>query len=363
MTATVSLSWALVIATYQRQTILPVCLKLAAEQTRKPSEIIVVDSSDDWEHTRHKVMDELAAHHPEIRWVYVAAEQRSSAFQRNQGTQLATADVVFLIDDDSFMYPTCAEEIMRVYEADPDEQILGVQAFPEETPPASSANQANHQEKHYSIEGRTQSLSRGRFRTLFRSFWKHLLLMDSQVNFIPYDGCYPSHPLPPSVEQLNVELDRFLAGFRMTFRRHAILKEPFEPLLRYNTAWEDIDASYRVSRHGILLTALDAKLHHFYSASGRVSRFHIAALASLNQAICLRKYSTNLQRDICVFYSLMARRVLAESIKDGLTRRWSFPQLRGIVTAIRYSIQVFTLPQEAVAEWYPCLQKKILESS
>jgi len=40
------LSWAVVIATYQREKILPQCLKLAIGQTRQPSEVIVVDASD-----------------------------------------------------------------------------------------------------------------------------------------------------------------------------------------------------------------------------------------------------------------------------------------------------------------------------
>ena len=37
------LTWALVIATYQRAHILPRCLRLAVQQTRLPTEIIVVD--------------------------------------------------------------------------------------------------------------------------------------------------------------------------------------------------------------------------------------------------------------------------------------------------------------------------------
>jgi glycosyltransferase involved in cell wall biosynthesis len=57
-------------------------------------------------------MAEIASISSDILWVYNSAEHRSSTLQRNQGLQLATADVVFLLDDDSLMYPTCAEEIM-----------------------------------------------------------------------------------------------------------------------------------------------------------------------------------------------------------------------------------------------------------
>src|SRR5262249_34568845 len=93
-----TLTWALVIATYRREHILPRCLRLAAQQTRPPAEVIVVDASPNWEKTRDEILASVAAAHPAIRWAYVAAEQRSSAFQRNQGVRLAGADILFLID-------------------------------------------------------------------------------------------------------------------------------------------------------------------------------------------------------------------------------------------------------------------------
>ncbi len=49
-------------------------------------------------------MDELAANSPASRWQYLQAQRASSAAQRNQCIELVTADIVFLIDDDSFMY-------------------------------------------------------------------------------------------------------------------------------------------------------------------------------------------------------------------------------------------------------------------
>ena len=69
------------------------------------------------------------SHHTKIRWTYVAAARRSSASQRNQGVRLSTADILFLIDDDSLMYPDCAEQIMRIYEADKDKAVSGINAI------------------------------------------------------------------------------------------------------------------------------------------------------------------------------------------------------------------------------------------
>jgi GT2 family glycosyltransferase len=353
-----SLSWGLVVATYQREKVLPLCLKLAIEQTRKPTEIIIIDASDNWESTRDTVMAEIASKSSDIRWVYTCAEHRSSTLQRNQGLQLATADVVFLFDDDSLMYPTCAEEIMRIYEADTEGVVKGVQADSVDHPPSElvtsdSKKQTGWSEKWFSY---------GIISFFQRLIWKHLFLMDAGLLFLPYDGDFPKHEIPASVEKLNVHPVQLLQGYRMTFRRDAILKEIFEPLLRYYAAGEDLDASYRVSRHGPLLVALDAKVHHFQSASGRLPRFKVSVLSALNQALCLRKHSSDLNRNRQLFYRLMARRVLAETLKDALSRRWDLPQARGILVALKYSSKLFTLPDEELAEWYPFFQHEFLVS-
>lgn len=357
MSTAVQLSWGLVIATYHREKVLPICIKLAVEQTRRPIEVVIVDASDYWETTRDTIMRDIASQHPDIRWVYRVAEQRSLTVQRNQAIRLATSDVVFLFDDDSLMYPTCAEEVMRVYEADPTQIVKGVQSNPHAVPPTDPKVSDS---KHYSAESQGWYSGYGFLSAIYRFFWKNLLLMESTINFIPYDGCYPTHTLPPTVQQLNVVPELFLAGFRMTFRREAILKEPFESLLRYYAAWEDVDASYRVSRQGPLLTASDSYVHHFYSASGRINRLQIAALSSLNQAIFLRKYSNNLSRDRRTFYQLIARRLVAEILKDTLSRRWHFPQLRGVLVALKYAPSVFSLPVEELTDWYPALQQQII---
>ncbi|MDY6992966.1 MAG: glycosyltransferase, partial [Pseudomonadota bacterium] len=110
-----SLTWALVVPTYQRQNVLLRCLRLAAQQSWLAKEIIVVDASDNWTETHSKIMQGLALEYPAIDWQHVHARALSSAIQRNQGIELATADIIFLIDDDALMYPDCAETVMDIY--------------------------------------------------------------------------------------------------------------------------------------------------------------------------------------------------------------------------------------------------------
>lgn len=350
------LSWGLVVATYQRDQILPQCLRLAVEQTCKPLEIIVVDASDNWEVTRNKVMAEIAID-SSIRWVYTPAKHRGLPLQRNQGLELATADVLFFLDDDSLLYPDFAEEIMKVYEADADGLIAGVQGTLVDYLPS---NVEVHDEKKSVGWNWDQWLP---FITTFQRFiWKNIFLMNNEVLCVPYYGDFPEYDVPQPILDLNARFMRIFHGCRMTFRREVIAKERFEPLLLYYALNEDMDASYRVSSHGLLVEAQNAKLHHFQSNSGRLPRFIVTALSALNQAVCIRRHSNNIQRDRFRFYLLTSRRVVAELFKDTLSRRWTLPQARGILTAFRYAPIVFTLPEDELAKWYPQFQKEFVSS-
>jgi len=353
-TAMTKLTWGLVIATYNREKILPECLKLAIAQTRPPSEIIVVDASAHWEATRDRVMAEIASAALPLRWVYEKAVQPGLTQQRNQGIDRATADVVFLIDDDSLMYSTCAEEIMRVYEADSGGEVCGVQASLVDQPPSEVTIADERKQTGWSP---SQNLSANRLR---RWIWRYLFLMNAEELWIAYDGAMPQHKLPDSIAQLEVCPMPLFHGCRMTYRREAIAQTKFESMLWAYASLEDLDASYRASQRGILVEATAAKLHHFNSSSGRLSRYQVSALSALNQVACLKKYSNNLERDRRKFYLLMARRILAELCKDLLSRRWTLPQMRGLLTAWRQADRIFATPSNQLDQWYPAFQKALV---
>jgi glycosyltransferase involved in cell wall biosynthesis len=211
------LTWALVVATYMREDVLPRCLRLGAAQSRPPLEIIVVDSSPGWESTRERVLREIAPLWPGIRWHYVEAVRRSLTSQRNQGVRAASADVVFLFDDDSLMYPDCAAEIMRVYDADIGRSVVGVNATNVAVPPDASLG--------CQVKAPTEFTTAKNYGHV--AGWVRRRLHADDI-FIPYDRSVPAHPLPTAVAALPV--DRWLmgAGWGMTFRREIALAEPFE---------------------------------------------------------------------------------------------------------------------------------------
>jgi colanic acid/amylovoran biosynthesis glycosyltransferase len=343
-----SLSWSLVVATYNRQDVLPRCLALAAGQTRPPLEIIVVDASPDWDAARARVMSELSVHHPNVRWEYVQARRRCLTAQRNQGIRLSSADVLFLIDDDSLMYPDCAEQVLKVYEADKERQVAGVMANEEATPPdaAPVADQAATSEPGVS-----------RLRELKDRLLYWLGVMDY---LLPYDAGEDTRPLPPSLAGLNVLPRARLYGAWMTFRREVVEREPFDEILDAYAYLGDCDESYRAARHGALALACDARLCHLQARGGRLSVYTLSTFGALNALVLHRLHSSDLRRSISLYRSFLLKQCALQALRDLSHRDLSFPRARGIRVAIGMFAKVFTADKRALREWYPTLQKELI---
>jgi len=353
-------TWSLIIATLNRESELKISIALAAAQSRRPKEIIIVDASSNWMATRDEIAKILAPQ-PKITLIYLDADERSLTVQRNQGIAAATSDVVFLFDDDTFMHPDCAAEIMRIYEADTNLTLAGVQAdLSEVSPHCVDAVDVSMTRR---AVGGAQMFSDGfRSSAIVGWLWRELFLMDAGKLFIPY---HQSHwPKGMGVELTGLDIDpvRLFHGCRMTFRREIVVAEPFESLFLSYSPGEDLDCSYRASRHGALVTSRRAKVHHFETASSRINRYKVSLLQALNQALCIRRHATDLERTRACYYSLMRRRLLAEFLKDSLSGRCSLPQFRGLISAIRRSPQIFRMTDDELARHYPEIQRRILES-
>jgi GT2 family glycosyltransferase len=262
---------------------------------------------------------------------------------------------VFLLDDDSLLHRTCAEKILEVYDTDERCEVAGVQAsVVEETPDGVLVP----------IERKQTGADSWRWtrgNAVVETFYRRILLMNRMEIFIPYDGELPRLAVPDALARLNVTPVSLFWGCAMTFRRSVIAEVGFEPCFIRYAAGEDHDASYRASRRGALLIALDARLKHVAAASGRTSRFATTALSALNQAFLLRKHSTDLNRDLHRYDRLMRRRLLAELLKDLLSGRWTFPQAKGIGYSIRTARELFQRSMDELPQWYGALQAELLD--
>jgi glycosyltransferase involved in cell wall biosynthesis len=344
-----SLSWSLVVSTYNRQDVLPRCLALAARQTRPPLEIIVVDASHDWETMRARVLTELAPGHPQIRWEYVQAERRSLTAQRNQGIRMARADILFLIDDDSLMYPDCAEQVMRIYEADTGRQVAGVMAEEALMPPDVPGSAS---EQPGSLPPPPSRL---------RRLKDHLLAWLRVGDYLqPYDSRPLSWDLPQSLQGLNVMPTARLYGAWMTSRRELVERERFEEVLDAYSYLEDADISYRLARYGHLVLAIDARLCHLRAAGGRLSIFTLATMGAMNALVLHRLHSPDVRRSISLYRSFLLKQFFVQGLRDVASKDTSFPRAHGVLVALNLFQRVFTSSKEELRRWYPRFQEELL---
>lgn len=351
------LTWSLVIATFNRPEVLKAAILLALNQSWPPAQLIVVDASDEWRKTRDLVLADYVVQSTSTKIEYLAATDKSLARQRNQGLLLATSDIVFFFDDDSLMFPDCAEHIMSIYEKDIDCLVAGVQADLTDEIPAGVVLSGGRK-----VTG-SQGQPRGKnnlLRSCTRWAWRNVFLMDSAKLFIPYDGAYYPRPIPEQLIRYNVRPEVLFHGCRMTFRRAVIACEKFEALMLGYCPAEDLDASYRASRHGVLVTAANALLHHYQSAGARTDRYTVSMLTAMNQAMCLRRHAGQLNLRIRDFWILTLRKLFAEFFKDALSKRWDLPQLRGLLSGVRVSQAIFRLSSNELEQIYPKLQQRVL---
>lgn len=346
------LTWALTVATKDRLDALRHCVGFALEQSRPPAEVIIIDASAEWEAHRAEIAA-LMAPHPDIRFVFEPAPRPSLTLQRNAGIAAARADILFLIDDDSFLYPDAAEEIMRVYEADPEGAVAGVQLHPTAHPPREIAGGGTRT---------AQDATRFRMRSgRLRRATRWLLQYGLEARWIPYGPDWPDRPLPAGIAPPALRPTRLFGGFRMTFRRSVATALRFDPLLLYYCPGEDLDFSHRAAHEGALVSARDAKVHHYSSSGGRLKRRQVTLLAALNQASFLRRHATDQTRARRAYRRSMLHRAFGDLVRDLGLGAFTLPGCRGTVQGLVMSRRIFAASPEELERFYPGLQEDIVK--
>lgn len=312
-----------------------------------------MDASAGWE-VHHQRIAALTAK-AGVPLVYLPALQKSASVQRNQAVAAGTSDICFLIDDDSFMHPDCAEEIMQVYEADLSGNILAVAAS--DAPPAS--------EHATTMERKAGGIRDRKFRRFsklpgFRWLWRNVAMMGAEKVFIPYDGPF-QRGIPQELgKDLPIVPVSLSGGYKMTARRKALLLHPFEEAFQSYAPAEDLDFFYRVTRSGFLVRALNARLYHHEVAATRIKRQTATLLSITNIAFLVRKHSKRQGTHQMMFAIMLLRRLLAEFIKDVASRRWRLDQARAVLRAVPICVKIFRLERSELRGWYVARQLQVL---
>ncbi|PZX18239.1 glycosyl transferase family 2 [Palleronia aestuarii] len=367
-------TWTLCIATINRADILHLAIRHALTQTVPPEEIVVIDASADWEASRDAVRALTDAQG--VRLVYEKAEKKSLTAQRNQGASHATGEILFFFDDDTLMYPDCAERVLSVYAADPDRALAALGAISHPMPPAPGAGTpqspepAGTERAKEEMARRESVLTRNRDTIsgatqksrLLRFVKTEVLMMSMDRVLVPYDAHRARAPLgvPRAVAAFGLRAVGRLPGFGMTVRRAVWEAEPFDGALLAYCPAEDLDASYRWGRHGAVVIDRAARIHHYEVAASRLKRRQVTRLSVLNSAYLLARNSDARGRHVPAFYLLTLRKVVAELIKDLGAGRYAIPQARGAAAAMARSVSIFRQPPDALPGWYTNLQQKML---
>jgi glycosyltransferase involved in cell wall biosynthesis len=353
-------TWSHCIPTLNRIDILEQAVRLSLAQTCPPIEIIIVDAGDDVEARRARLGAVVAAQPgPKPVLHYLASPARSLTQQRNIAIDRAKGDVLFLFDDDTLMYPDCAEAVLKVFAADTTGQIAAAMAANTSRPPGQAAV-ADDDRKVTGISGATRAGLRNN-RTM-RWLWDRVFMMSATSHFIAYDdprrlALRPGSVVVGAQRVLTMPL---LSGFAMIVRARVARKEPFDAALLSYCPAEDLDASYRFSRHGLNVLIEAARVHHFEAAGGRIKRRQATTLSLMNLAAFIARKSARPGRDIPAYYLRYLRRLLAEFLKDLFSRRLTFPQFLGAIAAFGPSIAIFRRGRDGFDDWYRTRQMLIL---
>lgn len=344
------LSWSLIVCTINRREVLEQSLGTAINQTRLPKQIIVVDASDDWEFSKTRILDSLARDYKSIEWIYVDSEQKSLTYQRNAGFKFCKSDVVFFLDDDSFMYPNCAEEIMQVYENDKFQRVGGVSAILAITPPQTLLNNDQNERKIEPPSKWKPSLA-----PMYKLWYQDQL-------FIPYDGKYHTHDISELASRSSVVSEVLFHGCRMTYRT-SVVKEVggFDEVLIRGAIAEDSDISYRVSRKYALVIATQARIFHEQTKIARINSYKNSMMVILNIVVLFLLNTKGDNEVSFLIYRHVIWRLLLELIRDSAKPQQGFPHVRGVFQAILYLPKILQMNKNQLRRWYPQFQAHILD--
>ena len=297
------LTYDAVIATRNRPEALALSLPLLLRQSRPPARLIIVDASDDNAETLRTIEAATSDWSGEVVIKYAPA---GLPLQRNLGLAHVTAPIVLFPDDDSWLLPGAAEEILAVYERDADHQIAAVCAAEALSSPANVKDAASYKMSvHHKREARLR-----RFRNFLESrltLLKPSLLLGNVLN--------SRHTVPEWCDGMNVVPVPYMTGFRMSFRTSAIRLTGFDEALVEYAVDEDIDASFSAMRSGLVVAAREARIYHHRCPGGRGNSFARGRMEVLNRAYVVLKHATGPLGSAALTNAIWRRHLMFTAVK------------------------------------------------
>lgn len=123
-------STSIVIPTYNRADVLPICLETVAALETNPArcELIVVDNKST--DATHKVCADFARKHPTCNFRYLFEKNQGVSYARNRGIEAACGDIICFLDDDSPPSPQWLDFLLAPF-SDPTVGCVGGPSIPD----------------------------------------------------------------------------------------------------------------------------------------------------------------------------------------------------------------------------------------
>lgn len=292
----------IVICTRNRRNDMLMLLQSLQNQTMRPTELIIVDSSDNPLPNDQEFAQLCELHKKSGVNVIIEHTRPGISYQRNIGASKAHADILHFLDDDVELNPDYIEEMTQVFTQYPyyGGGMGSVQNLPA---PANRLYRC--------------------LRTLF------LLQQDRSSGTFTWSGM-PTHTYGTNTFK-NVEV---LGGCCMAYRRpvflHYLCDEKLEKMSAY-AYMEDCDLSWRASQKHPLFFNPAARLNHYHSPANRDGVQKRSALYIHNYSYLFFKNMYPLKKIKVLAYVWSVLGLYVQAI---IYRQWT--EIKGYTQGLRY---------------------------
>ncbi len=261
------------------------CLKSLKNQISKPSEIIVVDSSDTSLKSMVQFNTFFKHHNFERTALHYIHSKPGLTYQRNVGIQKASGDIIYFFDDDVELRPDYLFEMQQIFLAYPR-----------------------------CLAGMGSIRNVGSLSLPYRLFRKIFLLQRTYSSGTFTFSGMPTHPYGTN----NFQYVEALGGCCMAFRASALQDERFDEMFHGYCFMEDADIARRISAKGPLFFNPRAQLDHFESPVARDKIYDVSRMFIMNYRYLFFKnfYNHNIFKRIAYWWSLCGLLLEASILRD-----------------------------------------------
>ena len=266
-----------IIPTLNRPEDLKEALNSILAQKLLPHEVIIVDQSENML-TRELVESfDVANKARGISFIWHFRQEKGSARARNAGFRVSQGDIVCFTDDDVILEKDYFKAISRCFETYP--QIGGITGNVEVLEPPSG------------------------FKWALRKW----LLKVFQIDLFNGKMSSSGFGFPLFHEEIEkMEYVELFAGYSMNFRRQYLEADLFDEFFTGYSFREDVELSYRISRHTKLAAIPDALFEHKMSTSSRTHWKDLKKMQFKNYYYVFNKHKNHLWTSRLIFaYSIV----------------------------------------------------------